>query len=84
MDMKILIVSLLLASSAFAAEPDPRLQKIAEQRAELMEQMGRAKVKFEGVQIQLDAIRIIEQGEAELRKLSEEEAKIKTEKAKKE
>lgn len=63
-----LIFVLLLASATLAAEPpDPRLQKIAEQRQVLLLQQQNAQLLFENAAMKLKA-------------LENEEARIKAEK----
>jgi hypothetical protein len=53
-------------------ESDPRLEQIQQQRQRIQNQMARA-------QMVINSIGILEQSEAELRRLGEEEAKIKGE-----
>lgn len=72
--MKYILVAILLFVSgvAIAAEPDPRLAQIQQQRQETMNQMIWA-------QQVINAVGILEQGQIKLRDLNEEERKIKSE-----
>lgn len=75
--ISIIVLAVACVGMVLGADSDPRLKEIQERRIRIQEAMGRAQEIYQ-------AIKTIEQGEAELRKLTEEEAKVKAEKEKKE